>query len=450
MATRLIFTLGTGEYRETTYCLEDMQCRTSFAAVAAMRFHEARTAMPIDDAVVLATPQSRSRNLEALHAAWPAKAPLPRVVDVPLGASVEEFWQLFDILAGLIQDGDRIVLDITHGLRSMPIVALMAASFLRVARPGSELAMLSYGAYEAREGDNTPMFDLTPLVSLLDWTAATQQFLRSGDAEGLSELVKQVNTDLHRNGPKESRPEHLSRVIKDLPRFALDLQSFRYEDAVETAGRLRASLRQAAQSPNDRQAVRPLFAVEGMIEEALEPFVPGEDESPLTDLDRLHFLLDWLFERKLYLPYVALLRETLVCHVAWWLDLYALADGSSREIRIVHTFATDLLTAARITFNRDQPRAAQPTGKAPVAERLRALDQEQLIQTLIGMPSATEFFPFVSRVWGLRNSLMHAGFSNDDASPDGPGIARAVQEYHLAFKAMDLRNGASLGRPAVP
>lgn len=443
MATRLIFTLGTGDYRETTYCLEDMQCTTSFAAIAALQFHESRASAKIDQAVVLVTPQSRLRNLDGLMAVWPETAPPLQALDVPVGASVDEFWQLFDVLADLIQDGDRIILDITHGLRSMPIVALLTASYLRAARPGSELAMLSYGAYEARDGERTPMFDLTPLVSLLDWTAAAQQFMRSGDAQGLADLVKRVNSDLHRRGPREARPEFLSRVITDLPRFALDLQSFRYEDAVRTAGRLRTTLRQAAESTNDRLAVRPLFAVERMIEEALEPFVPGEDESPLTDLDRLYFLLDWLLQRRLYLPYVALLRETLVCHVAWWLDLYALTDGGSREIRIVHTYATDLLNAAQAAFERREPRTIQPSGKGPIADRLRALDQQALIRTLLRMPKSQEYLPFLARVRGLRNSLMHAGFSNDDAPPDGPGIERAIREYHQAFKAMDLLNEPS-------
>jgi hypothetical protein len=51
-------------------------------------------------------------------------------------------------------------------------LALLAAAFLRSAK-GIRLRALLYGAYDARENDVAPVFDLTPFLDLLEWMFAT-------------------------------------------------------------------------------------------------------------------------------------------------------------------------------------------------------------------------------------------------------------------------------------
>ena len=45
-------------------------------------------------------------------------------VPIPEGRSEEELWQIFDICVAQVAEGDQIILDVTHGFRSLPYADL--------------------------------------------------------------------------------------------------------------------------------------------------------------------------------------------------------------------------------------------------------------------------------------------------------------------------------------
>ena len=52
---------------------------------------------------------------------------------------------------------------------------------------------LIYGAFDAKTNENkTPIFDLLPIVSLLEWTTATDQFIKTGNGQALASLLINV------------------------------------------------------------------------------------------------------------------------------------------------------------------------------------------------------------------------------------------------------------------
>ena len=116
---------------------------------------------------------------------------LPAVERLPIpdGATEDELWQIFNVLVAAIPAGETVIFDITHGFRSQPVLSLLVASFLRVAK-GIRLEALLYGAYE-RDRENSPVFDLTPFVAMLDWANATERFLETGDARKIASLIRE-------------------------------------------------------------------------------------------------------------------------------------------------------------------------------------------------------------------------------------------------------------------
>ncbi|MFB9991970.1 TIGR02221 family CRISPR-associated protein [Deinococcus oregonensis] len=86
-----------------------------------------------------------------------------------------------------IPEGSTVYMDVTHGFRSLPIVTLLALAYLRSVR-GVKLAGVLYGAFEAGQAI-TPVFDLTPFVSLLDWASAAERFIDTGDARKMTRLL---------------------------------------------------------------------------------------------------------------------------------------------------------------------------------------------------------------------------------------------------------------------
>lgn len=105
-------------------------------------------------------------------------------------------------------------MDLTHSLRSHPVFLLLALAYFRAIRENLTLGSVYYGAYVlAKEhfGGRTPIFDLRPMVELLDWIDAAQAFDRYGDATPLATLLRGSKADLD---DLAQRAEYVSRVLQ--------------------------------------------------------------------------------------------------------------------------------------------------------------------------------------------------------------------------------------------
>jgi len=80
-----------------------------------------------------------------------------------------------------IAERDRVTLDVTHGLRHLPMLALTAALVLRHARK-AEIAGIWYGALDLRRGrEAAPAVDLAGLLEVANWISAFAIYEHSGD-----------------------------------------------------------------------------------------------------------------------------------------------------------------------------------------------------------------------------------------------------------------------------
>jgi CRISPR-associated Csx2 family protein len=96
-----------------------------------------------------------------------------------------------------VQEGDEIVFDITHGFRSLPMIAMLTIAYLKQVK-GVKVQHVSTG-FDAKDEQGTPVFDLTPFANLLDWLAAAKMFTATGDSSELGRLIQDVQDAAHRN-----------------------------------------------------------------------------------------------------------------------------------------------------------------------------------------------------------------------------------------------------------
>lgn len=176
----ILSSLGTGRYREARYQSEHHaeDVTTGLFATVLHKWH------PEAKIKILATKAAREsengRYLQEHH-------PDFELVDIPEGRNEAEAWALFETLAdpAVLPEGERVIFDITHGLRSLPMLGFLALSYLRVVR-NITIEKVYYGALELTpkggEKPLTPVVDLTPLVNLLDWAQAAKRFQDTGDA----------------------------------------------------------------------------------------------------------------------------------------------------------------------------------------------------------------------------------------------------------------------------
>lgn len=126
------------------------------------------------------------------------------IYNIPFGTTKEETWSLFNILLNEINSDDEIVFDVTHGFRSLPLIAVVIANYAKYLY-GVSLRGLYYGAFEKLgrayevkampiENRNVDVFDLSSFNLLLDWTFAIDKYLSTGEIDKLNKLMKETES----------------------------------------------------------------------------------------------------------------------------------------------------------------------------------------------------------------------------------------------------------------
>jgi CRISPR-associated DxTHG motif protein len=104
-----------------------------------------------------------------------------------------------------VQPGEELYIDVTHGFRHLPMLALVAARYLaRVV--GVKVQELYYGALEMTtpEGE-TPVLRLGGLLAMLDWVDALASYDKDGDYGAFAPL-------LAADGMEKGRADLLARA----------------------------------------------------------------------------------------------------------------------------------------------------------------------------------------------------------------------------------------------
>ncbi len=238
---RIVTFLGTGDYRPVTYVWDDgravRRSTTHLFPLALATWLE-----PEQVLVLLTAEAERGPHWATLRDHLGDRV---QPVPVPPGRSQAELWQIFEQLAGAVPAGSRLVIDVTHGFRSLPLFAAVAALLLRHLQSVT-LERILYGAYEARDpaSGEAPVFDLTPLVDLAGWLSGIEALERSGDGRLLAQRLRETHAAARRRGAEEL-PQRLQGVGKALEEWSEAIRLNRPVDAARAAHRLRERLQSA-------------------------------------------------------------------------------------------------------------------------------------------------------------------------------------------------------------
>ncbi len=149
----------------------------------------------LDRVVVLMTPDARDKHWELLRTEF-ADAGLSEesiVQDPSLAASqsVEDQWLWFERLLEHVPDRGRVLLDLTHGFRSVPIILSTALAFVRRVRD-FDLEHVYY-SFVDMQAEETPkpsaLVDLVDFYRIQSWTDGVTRLVESADPGLLSALA---------------------------------------------------------------------------------------------------------------------------------------------------------------------------------------------------------------------------------------------------------------------
>ena len=274
--------------------------------------------------------------------------------------------------------------------------AFAAAAYLRRTK-GVTIERIVYGAYEARDpfrtppqpGDRAPVFDLRPLLDLLDWLEGAEFLLRRNDATLLAERLRGVQRRARQRHRSDDLPRHLQTVATKLQVLSQALQLGRPRDVMRHAHELLPLLDEAA-SEVGRWAKPFAVILERVRSEAARLAHHAPDHLDEEHLRGQLALIEDFLNKGMLVQAVLLAREWLVSWVALqraegdWLD----RDHREREVEGA------LGAAAR---RLREPNAAVPEWFGRI-------------------PSGGEAARAWNRITQLRNDLAHCGMRRDAAS----------------------------------
>jgi CRISPR-associated Csx2 family protein len=266
--------LGAGKYETVTYVWEERSHTTRLFPEALARIFEPEKVIVFvtETAKNYRPSESEPRYVEMLQDKLGHRV---EWVDIPEGRSEQELWEIFDRVASAVDEGDTILLDITHAFRSIPMIVFPIASYLRKTK-GVVIERIVYGAFEARKplrmppqpDDRAPIFDLTPLLELLDWAGGAEALLKRGDAELIAEKMVTAHQTLRRMGT--GTPEKLRPLGEKLRALSQALHLSRPREVMRIAYGL-LPLLEEARTEFERWA-KPFALLAGQIRNELEPW----------------------------------------------------------------------------------------------------------------------------------------------------------------------------------
>lgn len=146
-------------------------------------------------------------------------------IDIPMGKNEEEIWQIFDIVYGVLQEGDEVYFDLTHGFRYLPMLVLVLGNYAKFLKR-AKVRSITYGNFETRSKDGiAPIIDITAFSTLQDWTAASADYLRHGDSTLIGICgTQQLTPILKETCGKDEAAQNMKKLIASLNTFTDDMR----------------------------------------------------------------------------------------------------------------------------------------------------------------------------------------------------------------------------------
>ena len=373
---KILSFLGPTNYKETKYKYGERIVPTRFFAEALPTFFP-----ETEKILVFVTPTvEKHDNLKELKSCLGS---LLEPVSIPESHTEESLWQIFDALIGHVEEAEEIVFDITNSFRSLPFLVFIAAAFLRSARNVKVKAVV-YGAFEARDEitNISPVFNLTPFVSLFDWLVATNQFIYTGNAWYLA-------SQLRKTGDKRIDP-----LAENVTLIARGLELLRPREVADAASEL----------PNHLQAVSeslpaPFGIVVQSIEKTYGDFKITSEDSRAHLQSQLK-MINWYVDKEHYVHALAMAREWLISLVCFYFEEDIWDQNARMDTEI-------LLGGGK--RGEQESRHRHEWQSVPEGERLRKLWS--------GGPL---------NLANLRNDVLHAGFRKNP-KPSDEVISKTIE-----------------------
>ncbi len=407
---KFISLLGPGSYIPCNYYLEDnkiMDC--CYIQYALLNILKNQGMMP-DKVVIFTTKLAEEGNWERnkydnkrlgleceLNDITKDELCEVKNVFIPDGYSEDELWDIFEKILAEIEEGDEIILDITHSFRYLPMLTFIIINYARIVKNCS-LRAIYYGAFEVLgshemvkslplEERNAPIFNLTPFVTLFDWIIGVDRYLSTGDASIVSDMTEaeavKIKDKEKMNMGNMSSQKNKSLLFKDstsLKRLSEAMENFsdvvftcRGQEITKRVSWLKKNIDDVIKSAT-HEKVKPLVPLMEMLQERFNNFSYYDDYVNMIETSK------WCLDNGMYQQGFTILQEGLISYVCEKWNL----DETNEEHRKIVTRYAYKVAKNDIDIN--------------------------FIPLKIGENKANNLFKLIQDVGAMRNDINHAGW----------------------------------------
>ncbi|MCB9282939.1 MAG: TIGR02221 family CRISPR-associated protein [Lewinellaceae bacterium] len=339
---------------------------------------------------------------------------------IPEGFSTEEIWTIFEEVFSCLKKGDRIIVDITHAFRSLPMLGMVLISYAKALRE-IEVEAIFYGAFEKLgpaaevrklpvEQRNAPILNLISFSELQDWAAAAHDFVHFGNPQRWNVLTSS-GLDKVATGTIDPASKNLRQINRKMQRLAAlinanrgrELHQFSFDD-------LNAELSKFSAREN---LLKPLNAIIEVVGEKLAPF---HDDDPLRWLEQVN----WCRKHQLWQQGITQLQEGFL---TWLCDYF-----EERKIAEPGFFKWDKTTPRNLlsgVLNVVYRKLQEEEWGAGLKKSL--IIARRLTQFAVVREMATDF----SSLGNIRNDINHSGYT---ANTQANKFAELLNRYYLLFQ----------------
>lgn len=297
--------IGATDYKETTYKYLGKEKSTTLFPLAFEEFFYLKTLY------IVATVKARQKHLTDSNFKTELK-----VISIPEGRTETELWKIFDLIYKAIPENENLVIDVTHGFRSLPIITLSVLNYLRTIK-NIRIHKIIYGAYDARDENNiSPVFDLTPFINIIDWSYATYDFIKHGNSALLRENLASIQDKAYREN-ETYKVTSLKKLGSNLENLTNALSLAQVQQSTEYAYKTIESLTKVPQDIENLSSVKPLEPLLKQIETRFGILAKAnkkvfQEEGFAAQLS----MIDYLIETGQFMQAITIMRELIVSKIA--------------------------------------------------------------------------------------------------------------------------------------
>ena len=140
-----------------------------------------------------------------------------KIVTIHYGLNDEEIAKNSETILGLeqyLEQNDELIIDITHGFRSLPLYIMNLIIYLQnVSEKRLKIKHICYGMLDvSQEMGYTPIVEMKDVLMVNKWIAGAYSFKRFGNADQIAELVKELDKGLSKKLDQFSDVKNLNHL----------------------------------------------------------------------------------------------------------------------------------------------------------------------------------------------------------------------------------------------